>query len=363
MSSSFYVNQLGNPLYQNAIKLYKVRFKDLTNNFELPNIFYLGNYSKFNPKSEPTKLFIAIPLKNQECIVQDILRHLINCIPFPFEIGLLFDNCTDKSLEKTKNFFDVEFDYWGNLRQVHLVVSEGDLFESTCENILFEYCKSEFFVSLQADIFINDKAFFSYGVKAFSMIPSLLGVTGRAIVPFKPISKLRKTFDRTLFLIYNVVRVNLRFCRIKYLFPFHRFIAYFGDVSLYPKSEMHFSKKQRKSIYIGEAVIRGPIIWHSEKFRKLGGYNDISFYLGRDDCDLSYRALEYGWSVGLIPCYSFSTSELGTTRKKRSKESEEYMTSRQRLSEKFPGKLSNLWTQDNNLGNFHKIKKKRFYLN
>jgi GT2 family glycosyltransferase len=97
------------------------------------------------------------------------------------------------------------------------------------------------------------------------------------------------------------------------------------------------------TLYLGEAIIRGPIIWSSKIFCRLGGFNDISYFLGRDDCDLCLRASRNGYLVGYLPSTSFSIPSDGTTRKAITNEVATAMQVRTQISNSNPGELYKLW--------------------
>jgi hypothetical protein len=108
---------------------------------------------------------------------------------------------------------------------------------------------------------------------------------------------------------------------------------------------MQFSNKQLLTIYPGQAIIRGPLIWRSEFFEQLNGYDDLAYFLGRDDCDLSLRGLvQFEYFVAYLPCRSYSNPLEGTTRKPRAPEAVAELQKRADLANNFNGSLSSLWT-------------------
>jgi GT2 family glycosyltransferase len=120
-------------------------------------------------------------------------------------------------------------------------------------------------------------------------------------------------------------------------------VDYFGDTSGFPFPRMKFSRREKNTLFIGEAVIRGPIVWSSEKFRHLGGFNDVAFFLGRDDCDLSLRGMQRGYTVGYLPCEQISNPNHGTTRKPRTEEVHARLEERNVLHLAHPGTLDFYW--------------------
>jgi hypothetical protein len=298
--------------------------------------------------------FISIPIKNQESIIVNVLTTLLNNVENVITIGLIFDNCSDRSLDLCLDFFDNNFKLYPNLVAVHFITSDGELFESSAENVLFLLCNQKFYVSLQSDIYFTDKTFLNRASKAFALIPELLAVSGKAIVTFNIMSKFKKYLNR-VFHFHNSIFRFLPNCRAMrktgYFVPF---LGYFGDLSKPPKSYMHYSSRQRNKIYFGEAVIRGPVVWLSKTFRELNGFDDVGFVLGRDDCDLSFRGFLNGHISGYLPSTSYSIYEQGTTRKQRSIEDRIALTARQELSHNFPGRLVNFWDNRNSDNAFEK---------
>jgi hypothetical protein len=113
---------------------------------------------------------------------------------------------------------------------------------------------------------------------------------------------------------------------------------------------MHFTKRELHTLFIGEAIIRGPIIWDAKKYSVLGALDDVAFFLGRDDCDICLRASHSGWIVGYLPCSYSSNSLNGTSRKPRSVDTVEAMNSRSDLTLLFPGLLHRFWNSENSSG-------------
>lgn len=336
------------------IENYRLGFKNLIKSSNLPKIRYLGKYEKEvrNDDLSSRSFFISIPIKNQEDIISEILQTLLDNSKYCLKIGLLFDGCTDNSLQKVKNFFDEKFTDFLFLKSVYFLESQGDLFESTCENILFLLCDTEYFISLQADIFLIDSTFLSRCLKAFDKVPNLFAISARAVVSFrnaKNLANLETNILRFLSKLNKINRKNRNFSSLGY---YLKGMSYFGDTSNFPISKMQYTWVQLHTLFLGEAAIRGPIVWRSEIFRKLNGFNDIAYFLGRDDCDICYRASLSGYIAGYLPSTSYSIPAHGTTRKLRSIESDEAMQIRIEIAKLNPGVLTKMW---NNRINFFRL--------
>jgi GT2 family glycosyltransferase len=330
---------------QSEIESYILNFKKRANITHFPKINYHGKYEKqiglSHLKNE--SFFVSIPIKNQEEIILQILQTLLDNSKYSLKIGLLFDNCTDGSLQKVKSFFDEKFKDFSFLQNVYILESEGELFESTCENILFLLCDTKYFVSLQADIFLTDSTFFERSLKAFDKVPNLFAISGRAVVSFKVAKKLANLETSILGFKSKLSKIIRKEHGVNSLGFYVNGMSYFGDTSNYPFIKMKYTLHQLHTLFLGDAVIRGPIIWKSEIFRELNGFNDLSYFLGRDDCDISYRAFLSGYVVSYLPSTSYSIPAQGTTRKLRSAEAVNAMQIRIKIAEFNPGELSNFW--------------------
>jgi GT2 family glycosyltransferase len=330
-------------LIQDKIEKYRFGFFQRSSGTTLPEINYLGKFDKSSGSQVTEQFFVSMPVKNQEKIIIDILQTLLKNINQNFRLGLLFDNCSDNSLNVCKEFFTNSFNEYSNLSVVYFIQSNGELFESTSENVLFLLCRQKYFVSIQSDIYFTDKTFLERSTKAFTLLPRLFAISGKAIISFEVLTNLKIKANK-LWHSYNFF-INFRFSSPykKKLGFYSPFFGYFGDLAQPPKSYMQFNKKQLNTLYVGEAVIRGPVIWVAEVFRKFYGFDDVAFTLGRDDCDLCFRALLQGYISGYLPCSAFSIYEQGTTRKKRSQTDQTELDNRISISKNNPGILMQFW--------------------
>jgi len=317
--------------------------------FHLPEVRYLGKFEKTQPQNQfkDNHIYISIPIKNQEEIIVKVLKTLFQNTKHNLVIGLLFDNCTDKSLSNVTKFLNSEFLKFSNVITIYLVKSSDELFEATCENILFQFCESDYFLSLQSDIFFEDPTFIARSLTAFNKLPNLFAISGRAVVPFRQITRIDKMFEKIIRSTSSIRDLKSLFTNKKILGAYIPKLSYYGDISNMPFKRMSFSTRQMSTLYLGEAIIRGPIIWSSKIFRRLGGFNDISYFLGRDDCDLCLRASRNGYVVGYLPSSSFSIPSDGTTRKPITNEVATAMQVRTQISNSNPGELYKLWQKPN----------------
>jgi len=345
--------------FQEMIESYRKDFFRRSNGFNLPYIDYLGStlVPEPNLNRDTNTLFIAIPVKNQQDIIVEVIRSLIKNTTKPATIGFLFDNCTDSTQDLCQNFFQENIKELQNIKKIHFIKSSGDLFESTCENILFLFCEEKYFVSMQADIYLNDSSWFERCIKALSANSSLFALTGRAVVPFRPINKIRRYTSKVINLLTsNIYVVNKRKIRLG---MYIKNLGYFGNNCNYPKTTMYFSKKEFNTVYLGDSIIRGPIMWKSQIFKSLGSFNDLSYWLGRDDTDLCLRARYSGYLVGYLPSKAYSISDQGSSRKKRSQDVLAQMELRAILAKNQKGSLDAYWTDMKKYKSYKRLHKSK----
>jgi hypothetical protein len=311
-------SQANNHIYDEICSRYISDFRAKSGGYNLGKVTHFGEYKKDLIDKSDSLFFFSVPIKNQAPYIIEILKNLSSNCNHPFTLGLLFDNCTDSSLQLVLNYLDSNFALIEKLIQVQIFISDNELFESTCENILLQFCASRFFVSLQADIFLNDETFLTRSLKCFEKFPDLLGISARAIVSVTPKVKYLELLHKIAELAVRVLGSPFNFRTQIRLGIFFRDQKYFGDKSTFGVSQMKFSESNWKTLFIGETIIRGPIIWDSSKLKSLSGFDDVNFFLGRDDCDVSLRAKKFTWKVGYLPSTSYSIPSRGTTRKPRS---------------------------------------------
>ena len=319
---------------EKRIKCYRNKFEITSNGFVLPNVEYLKSYTSLNIPSVDYAhdVFVAIPIKNQGGFITDILKSVINHTKVNIRIALLFDNCTDSSETEIIEFIEKLIYHHDNLLTIDLLKSDGDLFESSCENLLFSLSDEHFYISLQADIDFQDYSFIPLSLYALQRFPSLFAISGRARTSFERDHRMAQS--QLIRFVLNLPRLLFpRWFRYQLLgFPSSR-KGYFGDLANPPTTQMLFTKKQKQTLYTGDSIIRGPIIWRASIFNYLNGFNDLVFYLGRDDTDICLRARFYlGMHVAYLPCKYFSEPSRGTTRKIRTAETVLEMSKREHLS-------------------------------
>lgn len=102
------------------------------------------------------KFSIVIPVHNQENIIVRNLASIINNTAGTFEMIIIFDGCTDASVEQVRTFMEgipstlVKDDKL--LTEITLIEQATPIFETSCDNIGFTLARGRFCLEIQADM-------------------------------------------------------------------------------------------------------------------------------------------------------------------------------------------------------------------
>jgi hypothetical protein len=318
----------------------------------LPNVQVLAIYEDISQPQTPSHVTISLPVCNQVEIIAQILMALLNHCEIASNLVIILDACRDDSKAKVIQTIE-KFDLKSSITRIIILESKEDLFESTCENIALELLDSNYFMSLQADIYYCDATFLSRGIAFFEKYSDLLGLSGRAIIPAsnrKP-DICRKYLNK----VFNII--NALFARTikqKFLSPFYSNSLYFGDLSTPPHSKMRYSRKQFATVYLGDSIIRGPVIWRSFYLKKLGLFSDHKYFLGGDEREMSVQGFDrFNYRVGFLATTCFTNLWTGTSHnpQKRTTETLQILNRRKELQQLNGGNFLHELTRIDNFEN------------
>jgi hypothetical protein len=233
-------------------------------------------------------------------------------------------------------------------------------YETKCDDFGISVAKSNFIIEIQADMKIKEKDFDQKLLKILSTDDALFAISGRGTHKISELSSSSeqrwKSLEKAYFLfrrqmsikrfLYKLVSLNSPATSIKKskeitsnkdliseIFPSPQAfenngragflgtliekVPYDGD-NLYTRQTESNSGK----IWIGETVMRGPLLLRKDYYKKIGGFNTKAFFLGNDDHDLFIRAKDFGLKVGYSPIVFASPLNFGSTRKKKKTVSE-----------------------------------------
>lgn len=317
---------------RSAINNYRENFKIRSEGFLLPEVHLTKIYNSDQLlKNSKSRLLISLPVCNQEQIINGILTLLLSNISVRSTLVIIIDYCIDNS-EKVIHDVIESFDGESCISQIMILKSQGDLFESTCENIALAIADGDFFLSMQADIYFTDPKFLDTALAAFSQERNLLAIGSRAVLPLSATSKLKISYISYKLISKSLNWFTSKWFGVVFLFPRLFINSYFGDVSSPPKNRLRFSKTQSRRIYPGAYLIRGPILWRTNFLRQLGGNDDVSFFMGGDERRLCLTgAAKHGLFVAYLPSQCFTNLWTGTSHKAHLRSNETAVAFEKRL--------------------------------
>jgi hypothetical protein len=245
-------------------------------------------------------------------------------------------------------------------------------YETYCDAFLFANCSSRYVIEIQSDMQMLHKGFDLKLLRAVTSSADLIAVSARGI---EPVSGIIKGYSKTLgsdrahsnsivsyvisrvkYQIFSLLKPNVATPPFLVRKPESKVLynevmdseflttGYAGRIASkinYPVDEEY---AQKDIIFIGETIMRGPIIVDKEKYMAVGGFDSERFFQGYDEPELFIKAyLLLGYRVGYTPIDFSSPLDEGSSRKRRSL-SGEFQILRQLLRIMNKRKSSTLWT-------------------
>jgi GT2 family glycosyltransferase len=199
---------------------------------------------------------------------------------------------------------------------------------------------------------LNDSTYLTRAIQALEHFPDLSGLSARGVVPFDHPRRIPHRNSRTRQLINLPSKFFPKVFSIRFLGPFGSKYSFFGDVSTPPYTRLWFSKKALRYVFVGESVVRGPILWRTSHLKLCNGFNDVGYFLGWDDYDLCYRLFnEYNLRTGYLASSAYSLINTGTNSFLRSSQTQIEYERREYLATLHQGSISEYW----NLREFHHL--------
>lgn len=296
------------------------------------------------------ELTVGVPLFNRGPDVASFLRNIVQSVTSPFILLLCDDSSSDDTLIRVNEFFS-SLHYSGNLVEVQIYSSPVQRFESYLDNFMLDLTKTDYFIEIQADMIISELGFDQKLVQAASTYSDLIALSGRGCHTFLEVQEsfsdslntpIAQSLSVGMYLYLMIRRITKRFL----LFCFGRsrvenqtvlenvfsaesylridpnnFIltGRAGRIDQLADVNFNVSDLAARKIYVGDTVMRGPLLIDVLKYRMVGGFDLKAFFLGYDEHDLFLRAfLLHGYRVGFVPVGYSSQQENGSTRKSRS---------------------------------------------
>jgi glycosyltransferase involved in cell wall biosynthesis len=339
---------------QELTREYLNNYEIKSGGFKLPeiNVTEIFASTKISHSVKPlaTELLISLPVCNQEDLIFETLTCLYtNCL-VPSTLIVVLDYCQDRTGPIVRNFI-ANVELTEHIQTVVIMETFGDIFESNSENLALSICEGKYFLSLQADIMFTDPKFIPRCMDHMKSNTKILGISSRAVL-FEN-RRRNHRIRKKIWAFFSLLNWFLgKGLRIKLLPPFQIAADYFGDLSKPPHNRMIFLNRQLNRLYVGDVLIRGPIIWDIHKMSLLGNLNDVRYFLGGDEKEICRNGRsKFGFIVGYMPssCYSNLWTGSSHNPQKRTKETILMLQQRTELGNKFEKELALNLKPDSNI--------------
>ncbi len=303
-----------------------------------------------------SNLTIVMPVFNQESVIHKHLCALIDLAKNPLEIIIINDASTDDSHNEIILFMEK---YQSNLRhKVKYYRTCLPLYETRCDDFGIRISSSKYIIEVQADMLMHEVFYDEKLLKLMERNLHLGMVSCRGVMKLNQVGSAKSVlqggeiYDSIFLLIYRILglkKIKIFINKIKISFGNYRELEnkriyddvksnlslnlVFTDIlsgsagwlgSMINYLPYNFDQKMQDEIskfdgliWLGETVMRGPIIFRKELYLQCGGFNTSAFYQGLDDHDLCIRVRNLGYQVGFTPIYFSSPMGLGVSRNNR----------------------------------------------
>lgn len=281
---------------------------------------------------------VLLPVFNQAEIVGSVIEGIFKSMSTSFELFIIDDHSSDGSLQEIVEAVRHFSPIFQNLARASVFRSRLPLFETACDNFLATFAQSPWLLEIQADMMVEDPGFDLRLISAAKRC-NLFAVSGRGVHSFelvglspvatydatllvpkphsqeplssqgeKDISRLDSVFERSR--LDNEIKIFPNFLEFR---DSHRAGRLDANVEHFDPEWRHYFDVT----WIGDTVMRGPLLLKRDEFERLNGFDEMRFYLGGDDHDLNHRAAMRGLRVGFTPVEFTSRLEHGSTRKRK----------------------------------------------
>ncbi len=308
-----------------------------------------------NSDLEPV-LHVCVPVHNQAVRIVENLQALMQTVVQPFDLVIVVDSSTDGTLEKVLNFLQTT-ELPKNSCKVTVLNSSDSLFETKADCIGFRSARAPYLLEVQADMTLLDVGFDLRMTLVMGQFQDIFALSGRGTESFEGIlasysgAGLKSALARAanpwghLALSFRLVRLARQVLQIVSN-KLHRKSAnspnkhqtpnqpIFPDSFQFRANKGHAGRLGNKidsrlpenlfathmrTVWLGETVMRGPLIIRRDAYEELGGLDEKRFFLGFDEHDLVARAwIKRNLRVGFVPVDFSAPVVAGSTRERRS---------------------------------------------
>ncbi len=281
---------------------------------------------------------VVMPVFNQVDVVGDNIRAIVGSMSVSYEI-ILIDDCSSDGT--TAILRDIAAEVRGP-RRIRLLRTPKPFFETLCDSVGFALAGGRYFLEVQADMLVDDPGCDERMISALDDHDDLLMVSGRGVEPLAPvaaayvstmgsvISRGRNPIVELLMLLLSLSRrksnaigesaddgEDRQGIPLPNLSTFEE-TGFAGRVGMRIVEDFSARDLGRGLVWVGDTVMRGPLMIHADRLRTVGGLDHEGFFLGFDDHDLAYRAYrDHGLRCGFLPIGFSSPVAQGSTRHRR----------------------------------------------
>lgn len=302
---------------------------------------------KKNSELEPV-VTIVLPIYNQEDNIIKVLTSIINSIVLNTQVILIDDKSSDDTLKVIKNWV-MNCDIIKHSFEIYSF--KKSVYETSCDSFGISHAKTNYIIEVQADMIFTDFGFDKRLLEALTNRDDTLIISGRGTHTWEEaaddyvkslgsplvfssslltfaINQLRgyvgillkqilkgKNLNQSLHISNDINPQEVIIMPDQCQFKLSGSAGILGSDIFTPHK---FTDEQKRTIYYGETVMRGPIIIDKEKYFEIGGLDTVRFFLGGDDHDFTLRGWqEKKYRSGYTPIEFHSPMSSGTTRKSR----------------------------------------------
>ena len=325
----------------------------------LDSLYFCTHDSKLDTGYQ-VDLSVIMPIFNQQEVLQHNLNKLATSLRSKWELILIDDSSTDRSLQVAQDWAREAHPQYDSLCRVRVLKTKHQVFETLCDAIGISEATGPYVLEVQSDMEILEFGFDEKLLCAIKSHQDLLMISGRGCHTLEEIAqefKLElKKAKNGFFLSRLVAKEILGFANSligRVLLSIAVLLSKTNaaaeskseaskqnstdeDKSLLPSLEIFSADGRagrlgllleqgfesedlgRNQMWVSETVMRGPLLIHKEKYMEVGGFDSKAFFLGNDDHDLAHRAfVSNGYRTAFVPVGFSSPLNQGSTRKKR----------------------------------------------
>jgi len=285
------------------------------------------------------RISFVIPVHNQAAIIRRNILSIAKSSVLESEYIIIDDASTDETLDEVLEVID-EIMNFDNVISACVYTFKNSRFETMCDDFGIRKSASPYVIEVQADMEIHDYGFDARLSEAMVTNRFLFALSGRGTQMISPVAKsfrntlgTDRSYGRTLAVhlktalkkrispkkiqkqinVTHLKNDSKRICPDASIFTNLKIAGRIDHLSNYK-----YSEEEKRTIWVGETIMRGPLIIDRAKYVEVP-LSVGKFFQGYDDHDLCLRAfLKMRYRCGFVPVEFSSPLTDGTTRKSRS---------------------------------------------